>query len=147
MVPGLGASVEALGLIDCLFAFIIWLLGLPTFKPNRDCEGHTHGKSSTQSEPRQPRPASRPPVTAPNHRTRSTKGTGALPLEEILQPIHCRRTSINQLTGAMPCRHTSQLLRSTASNSSDWAFNSRCAESRSLHGLEVFPRSPRVPCR
>ncbi|MAN18859.1 MAG: hypothetical protein CMN94_03610 [Synechococcus sp. EAC657] len=47
MVPGLGASVEALGMIDCLFAFIIWLLGLPTFKQNRDCEGHTHGKSST----------------------------------------------------------------------------------------------------
>ena len=40
------------GLFYGSFAIRIWLLCLPTFKPNRDGEGHTHSKSSTdQNDP------------------------------------------------------------------------------------------------
>ena len=40
-------SPASAGLFYGSFAFRIGLFGLPTFKPNGDGEGHTHGKAST----------------------------------------------------------------------------------------------------
>ena len=38
------------GLFYGSFAFRIWLFCLPTFEPNCDGEGHTHGKASTNQD-------------------------------------------------------------------------------------------------